>query len=113
MILSGREIERHLGHEISIEPFVKSRLNPNSYNLTLADELMVYDNHELDMKKENTGHLIKIPKEGYLLKPNTLYLGRTHEYPYGLFCPHAGRSLIHWTSGTVYPCNGRIWRCGI
>ena len=36
MILSGREIERHLGHEISIEPFVKSRLNPNSYNLTLA-----------------------------------------------------------------------------
>ena len=98
MILSGREIERHLGHEISIEPFVKSRLNPNSYNLTLADELMVYDNHELDMKKENTGHLIKIPKEGYL---------------YRLFCPHAGRSLIHWTSGAVYPCNGRIWRCGI
>ena len=36
MILSGREIERHLGHEISIETFVKSRLNPNSYNLTLA-----------------------------------------------------------------------------
>lgn len=80
MILSGREIARHMGHEIVITPFHEKQLNPNSYNLTLADELMVYDNHVLDMKKENTGHLIRIPKEGYLLEPNRLYLGRTHEY---------------------------------
>lgn len=80
MILSGREIERHMGHEIIIRPFVKERLNPNSYNLTLADELMIYDNHELDMKKPNTGHIIKIPEEGYVLEPNKLYLGRTREY---------------------------------
>ena len=66
MILSGREIERHMGKEIVITPFHKEQLNPNSYNLTLSDDLMIYDHHELDMKKENTGHLIKIPEEGYL-----------------------------------------------
>lgn len=52
MILSGKEIARHIGEEIVITPFNPKRLNPNSYNLTLADELMVYDNYELDMKKE-------------------------------------------------------------
>jgi dCTP deaminase len=36
MILSGREILRHIGREIVIEPFDKSRINPNSYNLSLA-----------------------------------------------------------------------------
>lgn len=80
MILSGKEIARHIGEEIVITPFNPKRLNPNSYNLTLADELMVYDNYELDMKKKNTGHLLKIPQEGYVLEPNKLYLGRTHEY---------------------------------
>ena len=55
MILSGKEIARHIGEEIVITPFNPKRLNPNSYNLTLADELMVYDNYELDMKKKNTG----------------------------------------------------------
>ena len=80
MILSGKEIERHMGNEIIIKPFNKCQLNPNSYNLRLADELMIYDLHELDMKKKNSGHLIKIPEEGYLLEPNKLYLARTMEY---------------------------------
>lgn len=52
MILSGKEIARHIGEEIVITPFNPKRLNPNSYNLTLADELMVYDNYELDMKRK-------------------------------------------------------------
>ncbi|MDU1773171.1 MAG: dCTP deaminase, partial [Dialister micraerophilus] len=47
MILSSKEIVRHLGNEIEIKPFDPSRVNPNSYNLTLSDELMVYDNYEL------------------------------------------------------------------
>ena len=80
MILSGREIVRHMGEEIIIDPFDPKKVNPNSYNLTLSDELMVYDNHELDMKKKNTGHLLHIPEEGILLEPNKLYLGRTREY---------------------------------
>ena len=40
MILSGREIARHMGREIVIEPFDPKRLNPNSYNLSLHNELL-------------------------------------------------------------------------
>lgn len=80
MILSGKEIARHMGHEIIIEPFHPEQVNPNSYNLTLADELLVYDEPVLDMKKRNTGHILKIPPEGFLLQPNVLYLARTREY---------------------------------
>ena len=34
MILSGKEILRHLGKEIIIEPFDPSRINPNSHSRT-------------------------------------------------------------------------------
>ena len=64
MILSGKEIARHIGEEIMITPFNPKRLNPNSYNLTLADELMVYDNYELDMKKEKYRTSFKDPAGG-------------------------------------------------
>ena len=80
MILSGKEIQRHIGKEIIIEPFDQSRVNPNSYNLTLHNELLVYENHELDMKKLNPTKRIIIPEEGLVLEPNRLYLGRTNEF---------------------------------
>lgn len=80
MILSGKEILKHLGREIVIEPFDRSRLNPNSYNLTLANELLVYQNKVLDMKIPNPTSKITIPEEGLLLEPNRLYLGRTNEF---------------------------------
>lgn len=80
MILSGKEIQKHIGKEIIIEPFDERRLNPNSYNLSLADELLVYDSRELDMKKANPTSRLTIPESGLLLEPNRLYLGRTNEY---------------------------------
>lgn len=80
MILSGKEILKHMGKEIIIEPFDEKRINPNSYNLSLADELLVYQNRELDMKIANPVKKLVIPKEGLLLEPNRLYLGRTNEY---------------------------------
>ena len=80
MILSGQEIKKHLGKEIIIEPFDEKRINPNSYNLSLAGELLVYDNHVLDMKEPNPVSRIIIPEDGLLLEPNRLYLGRTNEY---------------------------------
>ena len=46
MILSGKEIVKHLGKEIIIEPFHPERVNPNSYNLSLHNELMIYDHAE-------------------------------------------------------------------
>lgn len=80
MILSGLEIKKRLGKDISIEPFEESRLNPNSYNLRLHNELLVYENDTLDMKKENKAKKLIIPEEGMVLQPNKLYLGRTMEY---------------------------------
>lgn len=80
MILSGKEIQKHIGKEIIIEPYDERRINPNSYNLSLANELLVYDDDVLDMKKCNATTRILIPEEGLLLQPNKLYLGRTNEY---------------------------------
>lgn len=80
MILSGKEIKDKLGKEIVIEPFSDNQLNPNSYNLKLHNELLVYEDFILDMKKENKSKSITIPPEGIILEPNKLYLGRTKEY---------------------------------
>ncbi|MDF2879609.1 MAG: deoxycytidine triphosphate deaminase [Clostridiaceae bacterium] len=79
MILSGREIEKRIGKDIIIEPYDANYINPNSYNLTLSNELLIYDTDMLDMKKDNPTKKIIIPEEGYVLEPGQLYLGRTSE----------------------------------
>ncbi|MAT13919.1 MAG: dCTP deaminase [Planctomyces sp.] len=79
MILSGMEIKAQLGKNIQIEPFRESQLNPNSYNLTLHDELLVYEEIVLDMKRPNRYRRYEIPEEGFVLQPHKLYLGRTVE----------------------------------
>ncbi|MCP3906732.1 MAG: dCTP deaminase [Oceanicoccus sp.] len=80
MILAGKEIESRIGDDIVIEPFDKTRINPNSYNLTLHNELLVYKDSLLDMKENNEVEQLIIPKEGLILEPNRLYLGRTVEH---------------------------------
>lgn len=80
MILSGKEIAKHIGKEITIEPYDPKRLNPNSYNLSLHRELLIYESDVLDMKTPNAVRKITIPEEGLVLKPNRLYLGRTNEF---------------------------------
>lgn len=108
MILSGLEIKKRLGSDIYIDPYDESRLNPNSYNLRLHDELVVYTQPELDMKRDNAWKKLKIPPEGLLIKPGMLYLGRTSEYTrtYNLVPMLEGRSsvgrlglCIHITAG--------------
>lgn len=80
MILSGLEIMAKLGQEIKIEPFEPKQLNPNSYNLRLHQDLMIYEETVLDMKKENKAQTITILPEGLVLEPGRLYLGRTLEH---------------------------------
>ncbi len=80
MILSGKEIENKIGTDILIEPFNQGQLNPNSYNLKLHNELLVYSQSPLDMKLPNPTEKLTIPAEGLVLEPNKLYLGRTVEY---------------------------------
>ena len=80
MILSGLEIKKNLGKKIIIEPFDEKELNPNSYNLKLFDELLIYEEKILDMKKKNMFKKIKIPRDGLIIYPGKLYLGRTLEF---------------------------------
>lgn len=118
-MLTGDKIEKEIRKgNIVIDPYDPSNINPNSYNLKLHDELLVYDrwcdinritsdieriNHfstsshdkiiespiirssikdddyALDMKKKNNTISLKIPKEGLVLRPGVLYIGRTVE----------------------------------
>ena len=96
MILSGRMIKERLGKDIVIEPFDEKFLNPNSYNLRLHNELLVYEEPFLDMKKPNKTSALVIPEEGLMLEPGRLYLGRTVEYTesHGYVPMLEGRSSI-------------------
>lgn len=80
MLLSGEEIRKNLNQKIVISPFNESQLNPNSYNLRLSNELLVYSCSTLDMKKNNPTEHLTIPESGLLLESHKLYLGRTLEY---------------------------------
>lgn len=81
MILSGLEIRKEIDKgTILISPFDEKRLNPNSYNLRLSNELLVYEAEILDMKTENACRRILIPESGYVLQPGVLYLGQTEEF---------------------------------
>jgi dCTP deaminase len=89
--------------EIKIDPFDPRRLNENSYDVTLAPTLLVYEQrlndigllarkHELDngihpwmmapldCKQENAFVTVEIPADGVVLEPGRLYLGVTREY---------------------------------
>lgn len=80
MILSGNQIRNQLGQDIVVEPFDENLLNPNSYNLRLHNELLVYEEIILDMQRPNRLRRYEIPEEGFVLNPNQLYLGRTVEW---------------------------------
>jgi len=80
MILSGKKIYQELNTNLFITPFDITQLGPNSYNLRLHDQLMIYDAAVLDMKKNHATKMIEIPQEGLVLQPGTLYLGRTVEH---------------------------------
>lgn len=102
-ILTGEEIKKQsrIGN-IYISDFDESRLGPNSYDITLHNELLVYDDSKLekisdgpfyencrykryddykilDCKKENPTKSIFMDDSGFILRPGTLYLGRTVE----------------------------------
>lgn len=80
MILSGIKIleEVNLGN-ISISPFDKNMLNPNSYNYHLGDTILEIEERVIDSKKKTDFKKIRIPEEGYVLRPNKLYLASTKE----------------------------------
>lgn len=96
MILTGDEIKRSIGSDIEIDPFRPENLNPNSYNLTLHNEVLTYEEVVLDMRKENRVRHLVVPESGLVLEPNRLYLGRTveHTTTHNLVPMIEGRSSI-------------------
>lgn len=81
MILSDKNILAGIDDgSIVIEPFDRTALGSNSYDVKLGKHLAVYRDRILDARKHNLIDEITIPPEGYVLQPNTLYLGVTEEY---------------------------------
>lgn len=81
MILSdARILEEIEKGNIIIDPFQRNCLGSNSYDVHLGKYLAVYQDRVLDARKHNRIQEIIIPEEGYILQPNTLYLGVTEEY---------------------------------
>ncbi|MBI3736711.1 dCTP deaminase [Candidatus Sumerlaeota bacterium] len=109
MILTGPEIRKQIdAKQIVIDPFQPELINPNSYNLRLHDELLIYDDESLDMRKLPASRRVKIPETGLVLTPGRLYLGRTLEYTetHGYVPMLEGRSsvgrlglFVHVTAG--------------
>lgn len=81
MILSDKRILEEIEKgAIVIEPFDKSCLGTNSYDVHLGKYLATYKNRVLDARMHNEIDHFEIPSEGFVLQPDTLYLGVTLEY---------------------------------
>lgn len=79
-MISGKLIEEEIKNgSITIENFDKRNLNPNSYNLSLSNMILTYDNEILNPKIENKTIKHIIPDNGIILHPGTLYLASTQE----------------------------------
>lgn len=96
-MLTGNEIRIQVkSGNIKIEPYDPENIGPNSYDVRLADTIMVYTEAVLDTGQANRYREIKIPPEGLVLLPGRVYLGKTVEYtesPY--YVPmYEGRSSL-------------------
>ncbi len=81
MIFSDKKILASIERkDIVIEPFDRSALGTNSYDVHLAKHLAVYTDEILDAKKHNQIKEIEIGPEGFVIQPGVLYLGVTEEY---------------------------------
>ncbi|SFH12797.1 dCTP deaminase [Pontibacter chinhatensis] len=81
MILSDKQILEEMEKgAILVEPFDRSCLGTNSYDVHLGRYLACYVDEVLDARKHNQIEVFEIPEEGYVLQPGRLYLGVTLEY---------------------------------
>ncbi len=79
MILTGQEIQKQVEEgSITIDPFYKDSVNPNSYNYHLSPNLLVVEK-DLDATEQTEYKEVTIPEEGFILEPHKLYLGVTKE----------------------------------
>lgn len=65
--------------DIVLNPFDAACVGPNSVDLHLSADLLVYEPGMLDMAIDNPTRAITIPPAGLWLTPGVLYLGCTQE----------------------------------
>lgn len=81
MILSDKRILAEIeSGNIVIEPYNREFLGTNSYDVHLGKFLATYKDRVLDAKAHNKIEYFEIPEKGFVLQPQTLYLGVTEEY---------------------------------
>jgi len=81
MILSDKRILEEIEKgNILIEPYNRDYLGTNSYDVHLGKYMAMYIDRVLDAKKHNPIKHFEIPESGFILEPQTLYLGVTLEY---------------------------------
>lgn len=88
-VLSGKTIQSAIeSGELLISPFEPKQLNPASYDLTLGDQVTVYEDvcpygalsdRFLDPRLKNPTRTFSIGSEGYVLQPGVGYLMHTRE----------------------------------
>ena len=118
MILSDRDIIKAIkSQHLVIDPFEDECVQPSSYDLHLAREVLVFDSHKtavVDVKeKTEVTRLVQLDEEGFVLHPQEFILGSTEEFfkiPADLAAKLEGKSslgrlglVIHATAGYVDP----------
>lgn len=77
-MLTGNEIRIQIASGgLDVKPYDEACIGPNSYDVHLGDQLVVYTEAVLDAKQENRTRTITIPEDGIVLHPGRLYLGKT------------------------------------
>lgn len=119
MLTADEILKRLESGEIEIDPFDLSCLNPNSYNLTLHEEIIIYNagSHYFDMAQVMPKGVTRtIPNYGLVIMPGDFILARTNEFTrtHTLVPTIEGRSsiarlgiMVHQTAGY-----GDIGFCG-
>lgn len=80
MILSGSEIVRQVqAGSITILPFSKEDVNPNSYNYHIGDSLLEITDELINPKETPSVRALNFDANGYVLMPDKLYLASTCE----------------------------------
>lgn len=87
MVLSDSKILDNIAAgNIVIEPFNRDNLGTNSYDLTLRDELFIYQDIVLDVMNKNP-ETVSVPKtvspsgkKGWLLEPGKVYIASSEEW---------------------------------
>lgn len=81
MILTDKQILACIEDgSIVIVPYDRECLGSNSYDVHLGKYLATYKNSVLNAREHNEVEHFEIPEDGYILHPDTLYLGVTEEY---------------------------------